>query len=70
MIESQSIPDPQSKDEQSDCGDLDLSGYSPAAREAIRRRLKEDPQAGPEAEAFERDVKRSAEELPDDQEGC
>ena len=48
-------PDPE------DCEDLSLEGYSPAAREAIRRRLAEAPEDGPEEPVFDRAVKRTAE---------
>ena len=45
------------------CGsDLELSGYSPATRRAIQRRLAEEPKEGPEAEDFNRVLRRSAEE--------
>lgn len=45
-------------------GKIDLSdtGYSPAARKAIRRRLADEPDEGPEEEDFNRAVRRSAEE--------
>lgn len=58
---------PDTEESASRCDDdLDLEGYSPAAREAIRRRMKADPEEGPEEEDFERAVKRSSEERKDD----
>jgi hypothetical protein len=49
-----------------DANSADLGGYSPATREAIRRRLKEEPEEGPEEEDFERAIRRSAEERKGD----
>ena len=55
------------EEDRSPCSDdLGLEGYSPAAREAIRRRMEADPEDGPEEEDFERAVKRSSEERTDD----
>jgi len=65
------MPNEPSKTEpDTPCGDdLDLSGYSPNAREAIRRRLAEKSEDGPDRDVFESAVTRTAEESQDDREG-